>query len=92
MGIILPGKRPVYWECTDNGHNKFWGAQIFAKEQMYNNKRAKAIKRYVLIRKWGAINTVGQTMEQEFNNRREAERSLDSLIREKENKGYKALF
>jgi len=89
MVTILPGKRPVYWECKDNGHSKFWGAQIF---EVRIKRNGISVFAYRLIRKWGAINTVGQTMEQEFNDRYEAERTLDTLIREKENKGYKALF
>jgi predicted DNA-binding WGR domain protein len=83
--------RPVYWECKDNGHSKFWAAQIIEKEQIYSDG-ARVVRGYVLVRKWGTINTKGQIMEQEFNNIYEAERTLDTLIREKENKGYKAIF
>ena len=91
MVTILPGKRPVYWEYKDNKHSKFWGAQIFEKEQIYSDG-TRVVRGYVLVRKWGTISTVGQTMEQEFNDRYEAEKTLDKLIWEKENKGYKALF
>ena len=77
MKII--SRRPfVYWECTDNGHSKFWGAQIFERKGQY-----------ILIRRWGAINTVGQRMEMSFSDLYEAERVLDKLIWDKENKGYR---
>lgn len=85
MVTIIPGKRPVYWECTVDGHSKFWAATI---EEIKDN--GKTI--YRLTRRWGAINTAGQRMEQDFLDRYDAEKALDRLIWDKESKGYKALF
>ena len=73
--------KPVYWECKDNGHNKFWAAHIIKKGKLF-----------LLIRKWGAIGNNSQTLEQPFSVFWKAEEVLDDLIREKENKGYKAVF
>ena len=87
MGKILPEQKPIYWECRVNEHDKFWAAQIIEMKV----KSVSSIK-YILVRKWGAIGTKGQTMEQEYIDKYKAERALDILIREKENKGYKPLF
>jgi len=71
----------VYWECKDNGHSKFWAANIIKRGNVY-----------VLVRKWGAIGNNPQTMEQEFSILSGAEQVLNDLIKEKEGKGYKAIF
>ena len=73
--------KPVYWECKDNGHSKFWAAHIIKRDNMFT-----------LVRKWGRIGNNPQTMDQEFNTYSEAENILDDLIQEKERKGYKAIF
>ena len=77
--------RPVYWECTVDGHKKFWAAQVI------ENKTKSTIV-YTLIRKWGMIGTAGQKMEQTFNGLYDAQTALEKLIWEKESKGYKAIF
>jgi len=81
----LEKQRPVYWECTIDGHSKFWAAQIIE-----NKTQTKTS--YILIRKWGMIGTKGQRMDQPFYDRNEAENALDKLIWDKENKGYKSIF
>jgi len=73
--------KPVYWECKDNGHNKFWASHIIKKDNVF-----------ILVRKWGRIGNNPQTMEQEFLTYSEAENTLDDLICEKERKGYKSIF
>jgi len=73
--------KPVYWECKDNGHSKFWASQIVKKGNIF-----------ILVRKWGRIGNNPQTMEQEFNTYSKAENILDDLIQEKERKGYKSIF
>jgi len=73
--------KPVYWECKINGHNKFWAAHIIEETGQYR-----------LVRKWGKIGTKGQSMEQIFYVRSEAEDALRKLIWEKENKGYAPVF
>jgi len=83
--VTILGHRPVYWECTVDGHSKFWAAQII--EEKKNDKTI-----YRLVRKWGVIGTEGQTMEQDFEDMYDAERALDRLIWDKENKGYKSVF
>jgi len=83
--VTILGHRPVYWECTVDGHNKFWAAQII--EEKLNGKTF-----YKLVRKWGLIGTEGQKMEQAYEDQYEAERVLDKLIWDKENKGYKPVF
>lgn len=91
--VTILGHRPVYWECTVDGHSKFWAAQII--ENMFNpdpNSRTNVQKVYTLVRKWGAIGTEGQKMEQDYRDLYEAERALDKLIWEKESKGYKPIF
>jgi predicted DNA-binding WGR domain protein len=80
-------KRPVYWEHTEDGHNKFWAANIQAEKDGTKKQNI-----YRLIRKWGLIGTSGQRMEQVFVTLSDAEHSLDRLIWEKEAKGYKAVF
>lgn len=85
----MNNKQPIYWEHTENGHNKFWAANIIEK---IVKRDGNSIKVYCLVRKWGKIETNGQTMEQEFNERYEAEEALKRLIWEKENKGYKPIF
>jgi len=81
MAIRLAKLRPIYWENTVEGHNKFWAAQII-----------KESKNYILVRKWGAIGTIGQKMEQSFATEWGAETALDKLIFQKENEGYKPIF
>ena len=83
--VTILEHRPVYWECTVDGHNKFWAAQII--EEKLNGKTF-----YKLVRKWGLIGTEGQKMEQAYEDQYEAERVLDKLIWDKENKGYKPVF
>jgi predicted DNA-binding WGR domain protein len=87
MDII--SKRPVYWECKIDGHNKFWAANIVPE---LVGETSNQQKKYILVRRWGSIGTSGQKMEQIFHDVYEAERSLDKLIWDKENKGYKAIF
>lgn len=90
MVKIIP-HRPVYWECTIDGHKKFWAAQI-----MEIKKKAVGMylppSTWLLVRKWGMIGTEGQKMEQSYDSTYEAENALEKLIREKESKGYKAIF
>jgi predicted DNA-binding WGR domain protein len=91
--VTILGHRPVYWECTIDGHSKFWAAQII--ENMVNpdpSSRTNVQKIYTLVRKWGAIGTEGQKMEQDYGDLYEAERALDKLIWDKESKGYKPIF
>lgn len=93
MVTTLEHKQPIYWECTIDGHSKFWAAQIIEETQpIIKNNKEVIKKKYILVRKWGAIGTKGQKMEQEYNDRYEAERALNKLIWEKENKGYKPIF
>lgn len=83
----------TYWENTSNGHQKFWAATI--KEEKRDIRVGSGVKEknfFVLVRKWGKIGTAGQSMEQLFNNRYEADQMLQSLIYEKEHKGYKPVF
>ena len=89
--VTILRHRPVYWECTVDGHNKFWAAQILEQKRDIAPSSHSAIV-YLLVRKWGAIGTEGQKMEQVFDDRYEAERVLDKLIWEKEGKGYKPIF
>ena len=93
MVVILPNKRPVYWECMEDGHSKFWAATIqsVARTTNVNNKEVDKTS-YIILRRWGLIGTEGQKMEQEFEDRYEAEKALDKLIWEKESKGYKSVF
>lgn len=87
--VTILGHKPVYWECTIDGHSKFWAAQIIEDKQYSTTSNHTA---FLLVRKWGAIGTEGQKMEQVYQDRYEAERALDKLIWEKESKGYKAVF
>jgi len=92
--VVILNHRPVYWECTIDGHSKFWAAQIFKKEEPVMGAMGHTTNRveYILERKWGAIGTEGQKMEQAYSSEYEAERVLETLIRDKENKGYKSIF
>ena len=83
--------RPVYWECTVGGHSKFWAAQIF-ELKMVIAPGPNYTMVYKLSRRWGAISTEGQKMEQIYENKYEAETALDKLIWEKEKRGYKPVF
>jgi len=90
-------QRYVYWENTDNGHSKFWAAQIIEKRECagYSGRVVNGVNiviKYVLVRKWGAINTKGQGMEQEFDNKIDAQETLNKLVWEKEAKGYTGKF
>jgi len=85
----IDNKQPVYWECKVDCHNKFWAANIIEKVM---SKDASVPKKYILIRKWGKIDTNGQTMEQEFADEGIAKRTLKDLIYQKERKGYKPVF
>ena len=98
----MDNNRPIYWECKTNGHDKFWVAHIITRKESasYSNytdadkilKGLESVERYVLIRRWGLIGTQGQTMEQSFDDIYDAEKTLDRLIWDKENKGYKPVF
>jgi len=77
--------KPIYFECVENGHKKFWAASIY--EEVRNG-----VHKYDLVRKWGRMGTKGQQMEQEFDSQHEAETALDKLISEKSRKGYKPVF
>jgi predicted DNA-binding WGR domain protein len=91
--VTILGHRPVYWECVVDGHSKFWAAQIIEETQpIIENNKEVIYKKYKLVRKWGAIGTEGQTMEQDFEDMYDAERALDKLIWDKERKGYKPIF
>lgn len=79
----MTDRKPVYWECTENGSNKFWAAHIV---------KSKTRPVYILIRRWGKIDTEGQQMEQEYENLGDAEQELEKLIWHKEKKGYKSVF
>jgi predicted DNA-binding WGR domain protein len=84
--------KPVYWECSNDEHSKFWAARIIDNLEIDQNNDELPHKRYSLIRRWGIIGTIGQIMTQEYDNLYEAERELERLIWEKEIKGYKAIF
>ena len=99
--------RPVYWECKEDGHDKFWAAQIteiMVTDPKYrtgdytrlseatSSEDPSMIKKYLLVRKWGAINTKGQKMEMLFDSLGQAEIALQKLNNEKENKGYHSIF
>jgi predicted DNA-binding WGR domain protein len=90
--VTILGHKPVYWECTIDGHSKFWAAHIMEGFEQDPNSLTNVQKRYILVRKWGLIGTEGQTMQQAYEDLYEAERVLDTLIRDKENKGYKPIF
>lgn len=81
MPVKWKKNKPIYWECKENSHYKFWAAQIIKEDN-----------RYILIRKWGKIGTEGQSMEQYFDTYEEAEKVLNDLIWRKENKGYNSIF
>lgn len=83
----------TYWENTQKDHQKFWAISIIKKEKRIAVGAEMAQKEFfVLVRKWGKIGTQGQSMEQVFNSYQEAEHMLDTLIRDKESKGYKGVF
>lgn len=86
--------KSIYWECTLDGHSKFWAGQIFEREIPVMGGTGHTTNRteYVLERKWGMIGTNGQRMEQIYDNRYDAEKALEVLIRDKENKGYLPIF
>ena len=88
--IVRKLSNTVYWECKINGHDKFWAAKI-TQEALTVSGSGNIIK-YILTRKWGAIGTNGQMMEQEFDDEFEANSALSKLIQEKERKGYKPVF
>jgi predicted DNA-binding WGR domain protein len=85
MVVILPSKRPIYWENKSEEHNKFWAADI--QEDKKGN-----ITSYILVRRWGLIGTIGQRMELIFQDKYDAERELERLISDKERKGYRPVF
>jgi len=80
---------PIYWECKIDGHDKFWAAKII---EYVPDASSKSQKEYTLIRRWGSIGTDGQKMEQTYYDIYKAEVELGKLIRDKERKGYKAVF
>ena len=83
----------TYWECTQDGHNKFWAATIQSVPRTIRVGNGEIDKtNYVIIRRWGAIGTEGQSMQQEFTTMSEAEEMLQKLIWDKERKGYKGVF
>jgi len=84
--VKILNHKAIYWECTIDGHSKFWAGQIFERKIPINKLE------YVLERKWGMIGTEGQRMEQTYTDRYEAEKALEVLIRDKENKGYIPIF
>ena len=86
--------KAIYWECTIDGHSKFWAGQIFERKIPVMGATGHTTDRieYVLERKWGMIGTSGQRMEQIYTDRYEAEKALELLIRDKENKGYLPIF
>lgn len=92
--LTIQSHRPVYWECTADGHNKFWAAQIIEEKEYVGSptSNGRTTCHYRLVRKWGMIGTEGQKMEQVYDDRYEVERVLDKLIWDKENKGYKPIF
>jgi predicted DNA-binding WGR domain protein len=92
--VQILNHKPIYWECTIDGHSKFWAGQIFEKETEVMGAMGHTTKKieYILERKWGMIGTEGQRMEQIYNNRYDAEKALELLIRDKENKGYLPIF
>jgi len=79
--------QPVYWENIEDDCNKFWAIHIIKKTD-----KANCILKYILIRKWGKIGTKPQTLEQEFDDKDKAEKTLKELIWQKERKGYKPVF
>jgi len=97
---------PVYWECTTDGHKKFWAARIVKKINYpptgsvitgltphYDGTTTySSSTEYILERKWGAIGTEGQRMEQTFYDEQEAYKKLKELIINKEKEGYKPIF
>ena len=85
--------KPVYWECKIDGHAKFWAARVM-RRTVYDGPTGETTQRteFVLERKWGAIGTVGQQMEQVFYNEREAEEMLEKLMADKRSKGYEPIF
>jgi len=83
----------TYWEHTKNGHNKFWAATIQTTSRVIRVGGGEVEKTfYVVVRRWGAIGTEGQSMKQEFNSLAEAEDILQKLIWDKERKGYIGIF
>jgi len=92
--VQILNHKPIYWECTIDGHSKFWAGQIFEKETEVMGAMGHTTKKieYILERKWGMIGTEGQRMEQTYNDRYKAEKALETLIRDKENKGYLPIF
>ena len=86
-------QRYTYWEHTSNGHQKFWAANIIQEKKNVNvGDSTKEKTFYLLMRKWGKINTKGQSMIQTFNTMSEASDMLDRLVWDKEKKGYKGVF
>jgi len=92
--VQILNHKAIYWECTVDGHSKFWAGQIFERKAPVMGATGHTTDRieYVLERKWGMIGTEGQRMEQTYTNRYEAEKALEVLIRDKENKGYIPIF
>jgi predicted DNA-binding WGR domain protein len=86
-------KEFTYWECTKDGHSKFWAATI---QEIERNINAGGIIKqktfFAVVRRWGMIGTTGQSMQQEFNSRYDAEQILNTLIWDKQRKGYVGIF
>jgi predicted DNA-binding WGR domain protein len=70
-----------YFECTVNGHRKFWAIEIMGKNGVT-----------YLIRRYGKIGQAGKTMTEEFDYRAQAERRKRKLVEEKLEKGYKPIM
>jgi predicted DNA-binding WGR domain protein len=70
-----------YWECTINGHNKFWMVGI-----------AEENGKFFVVRRWGALKTKGQSMVLGYLNEFLAKEALLKLVKDKENNGYIAKF
>lgn len=86
-------QRYTYWEHTKNGHNKFWAATIQEESLTVGVNNGSLNKKiFVVIRRWGAIGTEGQSLRQEFNTKSEAQEMLNKLIWDKERKGYIGVF
>jgi predicted DNA-binding WGR domain protein len=72
----------IYLECTEGNHYKFWEAAI--EVEVSGNAQ--------LVTRWGRIGTAGQTREYTFRLVTAARSRLDSIVREKLNKGYREII
>ena len=67
-----------YFENTQGNHSKFWAVSI--QESSKND--------WIVLRRWGKIGDNGRTMQERFFSYRDAKKLRDSLIMDKERKGY----